>query len=141
MNITAQLNQYRQSPRKVRLVADYIKGKSASDAYDALNLLTKRASQPIQKLLASAVSNAKNNFGIERDDLIVKNLTVDAGAILYRRMPRARGTAYPIRKRTCNVVITLSVKGDTEVKEKTNTKKVEVEKVAPKKTVKKTTKK
>ena len=115
MNITAQLNDYRQSPRKVRLVAGLIKGKKAEQALDILTVTVKRASDPMITLLKSAIANAKNNFSLNAEDLFVKALTVDNGAILYRRMPKARGMATPIRKRVSNVSLTLSVK-EAEVK-------------------------
>ena len=115
MNITAQLNDYRQSPRKVRLIAGLIRGQKVEKATDILMSTVKRASDPIMALLNSAVANAKNNFSLAKEDLFVKALTVDSGAILYRRMPRARGMAYAIRKRTSHVKLVLSVK-EPEVK-------------------------
>lgn len=110
MNITAKLNDYRQSPRKVRLVANLIKGKKAEEAIDILTVTIKRASDPIIALLKSAIANAKNNFSVAVEDLFVKSLTVDNGAILYRRMPRARGVAYAIRKRVSHINLVLGVK-------------------------------
>jgi large subunit ribosomal protein L22 len=110
MNITAQLNDYRQSPRKVRLVANLIRGKKVGEALDILTLTVKRASDPLMSLLNSAIANAKNNFSLVPEDLFVKALTVDGGAILYRQMPRARGVAYAIRKRTSRVNLTLGTK-------------------------------
>ncbi len=116
MNITAKLNDYRQSPRKVRLITDLICGKSAVNAVDILSLTVKRASDPILNLLKSAIANAKENFKLEAKDLIIKSISVDNGAILYRRMPRARGVAYPIRKRVSCVSLVLSTKEEKEVK-------------------------
>jgi large subunit ribosomal protein L22 len=110
MNITAKLNDYRQSPRKVRLVAGLIRGKKVEQAIDILTVTVKRASDPIIDLLKSAIANAKANFNLVAEDLFVKSLTVDNGAILYRRMPRARGVAYPIRKRVSHITLTLGVK-------------------------------
>jgi large subunit ribosomal protein L22 len=130
MNITAKLNDYRQSPRKVRLVANLIRGQKAEKALDLLQVTVKRATDPIATLLNSAIANAKNNFSLNVEDLFVKSLTVDTGAILYRRMPRARGVAYAIRKRTSHVTLVLSTK-DAE------TPKLE----KPVRTVKKVTKK
>ena len=131
MNITAKLNDYRQSPRKVRLVANLIRGKKANEALDILMVTIKRASDPIIALLKSGIANAKNNFNLVAEDLYVKALTVDGGAILYRRMPRARGVAYAIRKRTSHVNLTLSV---TEEKAE---KKIEAPKTIKTKVVKK----
>jgi len=110
MNITAKLNDYRQSPRKVRLVANLIRGKKALQAIDILTVTVKRASDPVIDLIKSAIANAKNNFSVAAEDLFVKTLTVDNGAILYRRMPKARGMATPIRKRTSHLTLTLGVK-------------------------------
>jgi large subunit ribosomal protein L22 len=115
MNITAKLNDYRQSPRKVRLVAGLIRGKKVEQALDILVVTIKRAADPMISLLKSAISNAENNFSLKAEDLFVKSLTVDNGAILYRRMPRARGVAYPIRKRVSKINLVLGVKEDTKV--------------------------
>jgi large subunit ribosomal protein L22 len=123
----AFLKNYRQSPRKVRLVADFIKGKRISEAFVFLDTLPKKAALPIQKLLASAVANAKQ-AGISEKDLFVANVTVDKGIVMKRSMPRARGSASRINKRTSHVVLTLIEKA-TDVKVKT-TKKTEVKKVA-----------
>jgi len=122
--ITANLNSYRQSPRKVRLVADAIRGKKVSLAKTTLDFLIKRSSKPLQTLLNSAIANAKN-LGIDEKDLFVKSITVNGGAILYRRMPVAHGSSNPIRKRTSHVKIVLA-------------EKVESLKNASKKSVKKT---
>jgi large subunit ribosomal protein L22 len=115
MNITAKLNDYRQSPRKVRLVANLICGKKVEQAIDILTVTVKRASDPMISLLKSAIANAKNNFSLNVEDLFVKTLTVDNGAILYRRMPKARGMATPIRKRVSLITLVLGVK-EAEVK-------------------------
>jgi large subunit ribosomal protein L22 len=112
MNITAKLNDYRQSPRKVRLVAGLILGKGAEQALDILTVTVKRASDPLMSLVKSAIANAKANFNLNVEDLYVKSLTADNGAILYRRMPRARGVAYPIRKRISHITLILGVKED-----------------------------
>lgn len=106
--ITASLQNYRQSPRKVRLVANLIKGKKVSEALSTLKFVTKRATSPLSTLVASAVANAKNNFNINADSLFVKEMRVDGGAVLKRRMPRARGMAYQIKKRTSHILLTLA---------------------------------
>jgi large subunit ribosomal protein L22 len=66
----------------------------------------------------SAIANAKNNFKIEKDVLVVKELRVDAGKVLKRRMPRARGNSYPINKRTSHVLIVLAPRAEKEVEKK-----------------------
>ncbi|MEK9182397.1 MAG: 50S ribosomal protein L22 [Patescibacteria group bacterium] len=114
--ITAKLNNYRQSPRKVRLIANLVKGKKVDEALDILGFAGKRASLPLKTLIESAISNAKNNFNLDKESLFVKEFRVDGGAILYRRMPRARGTAYPIRKRTSHVSVELESREVKDVK-------------------------
>ncbi|MBX4206279.1 50S ribosomal protein L22 [Candidatus Parcubacteria bacterium] len=105
----AELNNYRQSPRKVRTVAGTVKGKSVEEALVILSFVGKRAALPLQKLVASAVANAKN-LSIPEGNLVVKSLTVDKGPTLYRRRPRSRGMANPIRKRTSMVRVVLAEK-------------------------------
>lgn len=102
----AYLKQYRQSPRKVRLVADMIRGKKADKASFLLDNTAKFACQPISKLLKSALANAKNQ-GFDESALFIKELKVDAGPVMKRFMPRARGSSAVIRKRTCNVALVL----------------------------------
>lgn len=118
--VVAQLNSYRQSPRKVRLVASAIRGKTVKEAKAKLSFLIKRASGPLNKLLDSALANAKN-FGLKSEDLKIKSITVDGGKILYRRRPVSRGSAHPIKKRTSHIKLVLVEK--TEVsKSKQKTK-------------------
>ena len=108
--IKAHLRYLRMAPRKVRLAAGAVKGKSAEEAEAVLEFLPKRAALPLKKLLKSAVANAKHNFNIEKENLFVKNITVDKGPTLKRFMPRARGSAAPIRKRESHVTIILQNK-------------------------------
>lgn len=103
----AYLKNYRQSPRKVRLIADFVKGKNTEDAINDLMVLPKRASLPIKKLIQSAVANAKKNSGKTADNLFIKELSVDKGVTMKRFMPRAMGSASRINKRSSNVSIIL----------------------------------
>jgi large subunit ribosomal protein L22 len=120
----AFLKNYRQSPRKVRLVAELIKGKRVADALLILDTLPKRASGPVSKLLMSAISNAKQ-ASIKEDNLFVENVTVNKGIVLKRSMPRARGSASRINKRTSHVALLLIEK---TIEKKTKTaKKIEKE--------------
>lgn len=105
----ATLKNYRQSPRKVRLVADTIRGMGVMEAMTQLAFVSKRSALPIKKLLESAVANAKSH-SLLPEDLVVKEIAVDAGSTLYRSRPRSRGMANPIRKRTSQVSVTLSPK-------------------------------
>ena len=105
----AFLKNYHQSPRKVRLVANLIKGKTVERALLELSHLPKRASSPLEKLLKSAVSNAKKD-GVVSSDLVVKKMAVDKGLVMKRVMPRARGSASQILKRMSHVTLELSKK-------------------------------
>jgi len=128
----AFLKNYRQSPRKVRLVADLIKSKRVADALVILDTLPKRAAGPVEILLNSAIANAKTQ-GISTDNLYVENVTVNKGIVLHRSMPRARGSASRINKRTSHVMLTL-IEKTVEKKAKTFKKVVkEVKKEVTKK--------
>lgn len=133
----ATLSTYRQSPRKVRLVADMVRGKKASEALAILTLVPKRAGLPLRKLVASAVSNSKE----DASNLLVKEIRVDAGQVMKRQMPRAFGRAYLIKKRTSHIIVKLSpvaplLSSGTEKTKKAPAKKI----VAKKKVTKKTSK-
>ena len=106
----ASLNDYRQSPRKVRLVASAMKGKSIPVALASILYIDKKASGPLKKLIESAVANAKSAHGLEAENLIIKEFRVDAGTVMKRMMPRARGSSAPIKKRTSHVLLTLAEK-------------------------------
>jgi len=121
----AQLNNYRQSPRKVRVVANLVRGKSVQEALNTLTFTTKRSAHPLEKLLSSAIANAKN-LSLSLDDLIVKEIKVDGGPILYRRRPRSRGMANPIRKRTSHISITLAEANEQKTKNKKQKKPLSV---------------
>jgi large subunit ribosomal protein L22 len=118
----ASLTNYRQSPRKVRLVTNAVKGKSLAAADMALAYMPKRAAEPIQKLLKSAGANAKA-LGADVDTLVVKNIEVNKGLVMKRFMPRAMGVAKPIRHRTSHVEVTLGEAAPKNNK-KTSSKKL-----------------
>jgi len=105
----ATLKNYRQSPRKVRLVADLVKGKTLAEALVLLKFNIKRATDPLAKLIRSAAANAEKQ-GENLDALVVKSVTVDQGVTIHRSMPRAFGRATPIRKRSSHVTVTLAKK-------------------------------
>lgn len=106
---TAKLNHLRMAPRKVRLVASMIKGLSINDAQAQLMLNPRRASEPVLKLLQSAIANAKNNNkDINVEKLIVKEIRVDGGPMLKRWLPRAQGRATPIQKKSSHITIVLA---------------------------------
>ena len=103
----ATLSQYRQSPRKVRLVTDMVKDDTVDEAIRALNFSKKSAAKPVAKLIESAVANAEHNDGKRRENLAIDELTVDQGPTLKRFRPRARGRATEIKKRTSHINVTL----------------------------------
>lgn len=105
----AKLSNYRQSPRKVRLIADLIRGKSAERSLSLLMTLPKRGSEPMIKLLKSALSNAQAK-GIPASDLYISDIAVNGGLVFKRQMPRARGSASMIRKKTSHITLGLSIK-------------------------------
>ncbi|MFA6520015.1 MAG: 50S ribosomal protein L22 [Candidatus Paceibacterota bacterium] len=122
----AFLKNYRQSPRKVRLVAGLIRGKNVGDAIAELDFLAKRAGLPIKKLLLSAVANAKQQ-GIEVENLFIKELRVDKGITMKRMMPAAMGSGHRINKRTSHLNILLAEKV-AKIKKTKETKGVKVKK-------------
>lgn len=103
----ATLASHNQSPRKVRLVTELVKGKSVADAVAALSFLPKRASLPIKKLIESAAANAVAK-GEDASTLRVENITVDSAGMTVRYMPRAMGRAAPVRRRKSQVSVTLT---------------------------------
>ena len=103
---SAILESHNQTPRKVRLVTDLVKGKSVPEALAALQFLPKRAAEPVAKLIKSATANAKQK-GEKVEELTVQNITVESAEILKRYMPRAFGRASLIRHRKSRVKVTL----------------------------------
>lgn len=95
------------APRKVRLVADSIKGLSVNEAEAILMHQSRRPAAPLLKLLRSAVSNAKSSKKLDPEKLFVKNIRVDKGPMLKRSLPRARGMATPIQKKMSHVTLIL----------------------------------
>lgn len=107
------------APRKVRLLADLIRGMRVVDAMIQLKFSRKHAAKEMITLLRSAVANAEHNANIDADTLVITESYVNGGPILYRWMPRAFGRASKIRKRTSHVVVVL----EGEEKVAKNTKK------------------
>lgn len=104
----AKVSNYRQAPRKVRLIADLIRGKKVSHALDVLSHMEKRAAGPFAKLIKSAVANAKaDSEGVKEDELTIKRVQVDKGFTFKRYRPRARGRASKIDKHTSHIDIEL----------------------------------
>ncbi len=113
---TATLSNYRQAPRKVRLIADLVRGKSVTHALALLALLPKRGSEPMAKLIKSAASNASAKGGSASGgkdlmaDLYISKIEVNGGMVFKRMMPRARGKGAQILKRTSHITLSLDKK-------------------------------
>jgi len=123
MLIKASVKNVRVSPRKVRLVADAVRGLNLQEAFDKLALLNKRSVGPIVKLLESAKANAEHNYNLAATGLMIKEITVDDGATMFRWMPKAFGRATPLRKRTSYIKVTLEDKEGVTVKGSKKTSK------------------
>ena len=123
MLVSAKLRNLHIAPRKVRLVADMIRGKKVEQASSILNFTIKGASLPLFKLLKQAMANAKNNFQIDPTNLFVFKIAVDEGPKQKRWMPRARGQAYEIQKKTSHITLVL----EEIVKTKGKAKKAKAE--------------
>ena len=111
MEAIAKLKYLRITPRKVRVVADLIRGKNVNQALAQLAFVEKRAAEPVAKLLRSAVANAEQHSkdkALDVDSLRVKSLMVDQGPSLRRYMPRAMGRAFKILKKTSHISLIIS---------------------------------
>ncbi|ADH61615.1 ribosomal protein L22 [Thermoanaerobacter mathranii subsp. mathranii str. A3] len=105
MEARAIARYVRISPRKVRLVLNLIRGKHVDEALTILRFTPKRASGIVAKVLKSAIANAENNHGMNRDNLYVAKAVADEGPTMKRIFPRARGRADIMRKRTSHITI------------------------------------
>lgn len=107
MSTTARLRHVRMTPRKMRVVANQIRGMQASKAVEFLTFCRRRAARPLLKLIKSALANADQKGDVDVDNLQVRTIEVDQGPSFKRWMPRARGMATPILKRTSHVSVVL----------------------------------
>ena len=108
MEVSARLKGARLSAQKARLVADQIRGKAVEDALMVLNYSTKKGADVIKKVLNSAIANAEHNEGADVDELKISTIFVDEGMTMKRIMPRAKGRADRILKRSCHITITVA---------------------------------
>ena len=118
MKVEAKLHLARIAPRKIRLLTKLIVGMHVHAALQELSLLSKRAAEPLQKLIKSAVANAEHNFQLKKDDLVITKAFVNQGPVFKRFMPRAMGRAALIRKRTSNVTVILEDKKKEAIEKK-----------------------
>ena len=108
MEVSATAKRLRMGPRKLRLVADQVRGKPVEDALNILGFTTGKGAPLVRKVLDSAIANAEHNEGADIDDLVVSEIKVDEGITIKRIKPRARGRADRILKRTSHVTVTVS---------------------------------
>jgi large subunit ribosomal protein L22 len=101
----ARATYVRVTPMKARRIIDLIRGKDAQAALAMLKFAPQAASEPVAKVLASAIANAENNFSLDPETLVISRAFVDEGPTLKRFRPRAQGRAYRIRKRTSHITI------------------------------------
>ena len=108
MRVSATAKRLRISPRKVRLVADQVRGKPVEKALNILNFNNRKGAALVRKVVESAMANAETNEGANIDDLTISAIAVDEGITIKRFRPRARGRADRILKRTCHVTVTVA---------------------------------
>jgi large subunit ribosomal protein L22 len=112
--VRAQNRYVWQSPHKVRLVVDRVRGMDALEALSVLQLMPQRAAGPVHKLITSAVANAENNFGMAGEDLYIAHISADGGPVRRWRRFGARGRFKPIRKRSAHITVILRERVPTQ---------------------------
>jgi large subunit ribosomal protein L22 len=147
MEVKVRLSNLRTAPRKTRLVADLVRGKTLQEAVNILSFTTNKSARDVLKLINSAAATAKHDFHLDENNLFVSRIMVDEGPKLKRWHPMSRGRAYSIMKRTSHIVVILSevsptIKSETkkeitpavkpEKKEKTKTAKPKAKKATTK---------
>ena len=105
-------NYIRGSASKVRRVLDQIRGKSYRDALIILEFMPYRSTEPITKVLRSAVANAEHNLGMDPSSLIISSASADMGPVMKRYRPRAQGRAFAIKKQTCHISISVQTQSN-----------------------------
>lgn len=108
--VTVKVKDIAQSPLKLRLVADVVRGKNASDALDRLMLLQKKGNNVVQKAILSGIANAREQYGVDKEDLLVSKIEVGEGRTLKRTRFASRGRVSVINKRRSNIILELKVK-------------------------------
>jgi large subunit ribosomal protein L22 len=108
MEVKVKAKFIRMSPTKIRLVANLIKKMPADKALDQLQFINKLAAKPVAKLIKSALANAEHNFELAKDNLFIREITVNQGPTLKRWLPRAHGRATPLRRRTSHINLVLA---------------------------------
>lgn len=128
--VRAHARSLRIAPRKMRLVTNLVKDMRLNEAMTQLSFTNKKGAVMLQKLLQSAAANAENNFSMNRDSLFIKELTCDMGPVLQRSFPRARGSAFMIRRKMSHVNVILEERA-VKLKKKQKAKAVVPKAVRP----------
>jgi large subunit ribosomal protein L22 len=124
MEIKVKNKFIRMSSKKLRLVANLIRGLDVVNALNQLRFINKKAAEPIAKLLKSAIASAENDYDLDKNNLFVKEIRIDEGGMLKRWTPKAHGSATPLRRRISHINIIL---GELKASGITAAKKKEVE--------------
>lgn len=106
--VKAQAKWVRISPRKLKRVLELVRGKLATEALQLLKFMPQKGARIVEKVIGSAVANAKNNYKLAPEDLVITSAYVNKGITMRRWQPRARGRVNPIRKRTSHVTVWVS---------------------------------
>ncbi len=112
--VRASARYVRIAPRKVRVVADQIRGKEVEEALALLRFSPRGAAERVRKLVESAAANAENNFDLDPEEMTISQISVDEGPTMRRYRPRARGRATRIDKRTCHINVALTPTPDED---------------------------
>ena len=112
--VRASSRYVRTAPRKVRAVADQVRGMGVDEAIAMLRFSPRGASVPVMKLIQAAAANAENNHDLDPEDMVISEISVDEGPTLRRFRARARGRATRIEKRTCHVKLAITPSMDDE---------------------------
>ncbi len=113
-------NYVRGSASKVRRVLDQIRGRSYRDALIMLEFMPYRSTDPITKVLRSAVANAEHNLGMDPSTLVISSAWANSGPVMKRYRPRAQGRAFSIKKQTCHISISVSALSETTATQEDN---------------------
>jgi large subunit ribosomal protein L22 len=106
--VKAKVKWVKSSPRKIQRVLDLVRGKFALEALAILKFLPQKGARIVEKVVKSALANAKNNYKLNESELVINQCYANKGIITKRVQPRARGRAFPIKKRSAHVTVTLS---------------------------------
>ncbi len=107
MQVKASIKNFRSTPRKARLIADFVRGKNVSEAVSELKFMNKKAADAFVKLINSAVANAENNFSLKSENLFIESVSVDEGKALKRHRAGSNGRALPFKRRLSHINLTL----------------------------------